>query len=521
MKIIPDSTNAVTANYWCSWCSQSRFLTEEQRENNSGSKNTRAKLTESFLFDPEQGLLSAYDFGGCRGDLIALLDDGWDVPPVDASAPPRYSDDFGSLILYADHFKSIAVPGDPAESLKRLNEKMKSLGYRGLGIWISPQMPRKNHDEWHPAEEARPYWEERAKWCHYAGVKYWKIDWGNHCNNAEYLRMMAESCRKYAPGLLIENSWVRPPIDPMPGEKDTDYWKEWIKYLKEILGFSDCFRTYDVIGEFEIVTTLGRIAFVFENMPDKPGIPVLGLLSVEHLSCIAAGIGAAQGFMFHEKNLQCPPLAKEGSCINVYTSSNAIDASARVLRWNRIAAPFSIFESENHVSEESFTSGLEFNQTKWPNLKGYKTQTAPAAMSRNCPLPEARSIRADGARPFVIASKYPEGPLAVATLPRTLDAEHINERIPSDVFVSGASADQPLGIFGVYHTLTVGFDRDLAGKRIFAQDLLEAEAHDCTDEVTIAGNKLILDGDWISRTGLAAKKHPNDSSDPGLVLILR
>ena len=520
MKIIPDHTDRITANYWCSWCSQARYLTDEQRAANSGGRNTRANLTEDFLFDPEKGLLSAYGFGGCRGDLIALLDDGWDVPPVDAGAPPRYSDDFGSLILYADHFKSIAVPGNPAESLKRLNEKMLSLGYRGLGLWISPQMPRKDHSEWHSAEEARPYWEERAEWCRYAGVAYWKIDWGNHCNNAEYLRMMAESCRKYAPGLLIENAWVRPPVDPLPEERGAE-WTEKLGFLKQILGFSDCFRTYDVVGHFEFVTTLERIACVFENMPDRPEFPVLGLLSVEHLSYIAAGIGAAQGCMFHEKNLQCPPLPPEGSCINTWSSSNAIDASHRTLRWNRIAAPFSIFGSENHVSEEWFTNGLEFNQTKWPFFKGWKAQTGPAALSRNCPLPEAKSAEKDGPRPFVIASKYPEGPFAVAALPRTLDADRINVRIPADVFAYGASAGFPVGVFGVYRTLTVEFDRDITGKRVFAQDLLEDEARDCTDAVTIQGRRLVLDGEWIRKIGLAARTHERDSSDPGLVLVLR
>ena len=28
MKLIPDSTDKITANYWCTWCSQSKFLDE-------------------------------------------------------------------------------------------------------------------------------------------------------------------------------------------------------------------------------------------------------------------------------------------------------------------------------------------------------------------------------------------------------------------------------------------------------------------------------------------------------------
>ena len=60
----------------------------------------------------------------------------------------------------------------------------------------------------------------------------------------------------------------------------------------------------------------------------------------------------------------------------------------------------------------------------------------------------------------------------------------------------------------------------ISARKVYAQDLLADEAEDCTGAVTIHGNTLILSGDWIDRTGLAARTHENDTSEPGLILKL-
>ncbi len=515
MKIIPDSTTKTTANYWCSWNTQCTILPDELRTTGDTqhlTKNMRANLNQKTLFDPETGVLSTYNFGGCKGDLIALLDDGWDVPPVDG-LPPRYTDDFGSLILNAEHFPDYAVPGNPAESLKRLNLKMQSLGFRGLGLWIAPQIPRKEHSEWHRTEEVRSIWEERARWCHYAGVKYWKVDWGYHNNSEEYIRMMAESCRKYAPDLLFECAFIRQPSDPLPEERAGDETFQFgLQFTTGLLSFVDTFRTYDVIHYFQNIVTVSRIADVFRVKPlERP--QTLGVLNVEHLAYIAAGIGAAQGMMYHECFRNIP----EGRADGGYKC--AIDAAFRVFRWNRIAAPFSVFDSENHISDEIFTDGAVLDMQRWPFYKGYKAQKSPAALSRNCPLPVAESVRADGIRPFVLATKYPEGAFAIATLPRTIDENQINVPVPANVKAYGAVSDRPVGIFGTFASLDIEFDSDITGKRVFAQDLLADSADDCTDHVKISGHHLILDGAWIQRTGLACSS-PGDTSEPGIVLQL-
>jgi len=511
MNLIPASSPYITGNYWCSWCSQSMLLEEGSFPEIPYTDRMRANLNEKFLFDPEKGLLTAYDFGGCRSDLIALLDDGWDVAPCDDKAK------FGSLLLNPEHFPSFAVPDDPAESLKRLSDRVKSLGYRGLGIWIAPQFARASRDV--PDVDfiaAREYWSERAKWCGYAGIRYWKIDWGDHCGDAAYRNMMTEVCRLYAPDLIVEHAWVRMPTDLEPEKRaaDKDY-QFGLKMMKSILPYCDAFRTYDISEPFRYASTLNRIAEVFRAVEGgKAELNTLGLINAEFMAPISTGLGGSIGIMGHEAGREKYQGKTEILC------TVEVDEAFRALRWNRIARPFSVFKSENHISGETLTDSMYFDQKDWPWLKGTVKQTAPARMSRNCPLPEVRSVREDGLVPFALACRYPEGQFAVTTLLRTLDNGRRNFSIPADVSVCGASASKPVAVCGVYHTLKIRFDQNIEGKKVLMQDLLADEAEDCTDQVGISGDTLTLDGSLISRIGLAAKTHPGDISEPGLILQL-
>ena len=82
--------------------------------------------------------------------------------------------------------------------------------------------------------------------------------------------------------------------------------------------------------------------------------------------------------------------------------------------------------------------------------------------------------------------------------------------------MTGANTDAPIGIFGFYKSLTVVFDGTPSG-RLMAQDLASTEALDITDAVRLDGNRLILDGGLISKTGLSAARTPEHET-PGLVL---
>lgn len=511
MKLIPDYSPYITGNYWCSWCSQSMLLDRTEPSDVPYTDRMRALLNETFLFDPGKGLLTAYDFRGCRGDLIALLDDGWDVSPCDDKAK------FGSLILNQEHFPSFAVPGNPAESLKNLNEYVRKLGYRGLGIWIAPQYSRASHEiPDADFETAREYWAERARWCGYAGIRYWKVDWGDHCGDPAYRRMMTEVCRQYAPELIIEHAWVRMPTDPEPDKRasDADY-QYGYDMLKKILPYSDALRTYDISEPFRYVATLSRIAEIFtQSRGGSAKLNALGLFNAEFMAPVSIGLGGSIGIMGHEAGREKYKGSTEVIC------TVELDEAFRALRWNRVTRPFSVFESENRVSDETLTDSMTFDQKDWPWLKGLVRQTAPARMSRNCPLPEVRSVREDGLVPFVIASRYPDGAFAVSSLSRTLAEDRQDVRIPAGVCVSGASAAKPVAVCGVYDALSIRFDGNIEGKRVYAQDLLADEASDCTADVVIAGDTLTLKGGWISEVGLAAKSNPADVSDPGLILQL-
>ena len=109
MNLIPEARSGKTFDYFCTWSAQTRWGLP--KEVNLGPQEMRDRLTEDFLFG-EGGLLRGID-PAARGGLIAVLDDGWDVPdPVDDAW-------FGSLILNADRFPD--APKEPWERLAWLN----------------------------------------------------------------------------------------------------------------------------------------------------------------------------------------------------------------------------------------------------------------------------------------------------------------------------------------------------------------------------------------------------------------
>ena len=63
--------------------------------------------------------------------LIFVFDDGWDVP---YGLKNNDNNDFGSLILNEERFPSFS--GEPKERMKKLVDKVKSFGWKGVGLWI-------------------------------------------------------------------------------------------------------------------------------------------------------------------------------------------------------------------------------------------------------------------------------------------------------------------------------------------------------------------------------------------------
>ena len=116
MNLIPEARSGKTFDYFCTWSAQTRWGLP--KEVNLGPQEMRDRLTEDFLFG-EGGLLRGID-PAARGGLIAVLDDGWDVPA--GRAPGKDVSVFGSLIV--DEVKFPSCAGTPEERLKKLSDKV-------------------------------------------------------------------------------------------------------------------------------------------------------------------------------------------------------------------------------------------------------------------------------------------------------------------------------------------------------------------------------------------------------------
>lgn len=495
MNLIPSEIQ-LTGNYWCSWRTQSTALaTEELRKK---GYNLRNRIDQDFLFG-EIGTLTKY-FEPIRGDLIVVLDDGWDVP---VDPPDRKGIGiFGSLEVNHDRFPF--THGEPKERLKQLADRIRALGYKGVGLWIACQKP---YNDLSPEEESiedeREYWIERAKWCDYADIAYWKVDWGRSCKSAEYREMMTEAVKKHAPRLLIEHAYTQPAYDAPYAERLAD--EERSTRIGKTLAISDFLRAYDVVPEFRYTTMFGRTAEILQNYKGVND-GCLGIINIEDPVQIGAALGCSLGIMRHqieEKRAVKPTLV------------TPFEDAVRAVMWQRIAPPFGVRESDFRISENFVTDRWDYPITKehqWPYLSG-KTiiQNSPASISRGMALPR---VETDGVMPLVGCSKHPNGAIAVGSFPRTLDGK-LNTHYPAHVTVEGANADAPIGVFGFYKSLTVVFKNAPEG-RLFAQDLASDTATDVTDEVIIEGNRLTLHGELISRVGLTVARDPEHET-PGVV----
>ncbi|MBQ4137238.1 MAG: hypothetical protein IJD67_03920, partial [Clostridia bacterium] len=394
--------------------------------------------------------------------------------------------------------------GEPRERLKQLADRIRTLGYKGVGLWVACQKP---YDDQDPAEEnaeaEREYWEERAKWCDYADIAYWKVDWGRSCKSAKYREMMTDAVRKYAPRLLIEHAYTQPAYDVPYAERLAD--NERSERIGKTLAISDFIRAYDVVPEFRYTTMFGRTAEILRNY-NGVNVGCLGIINIEDPVQIGAALGCSLGIMRHQ--------IEEKRAVK-QTLVTPFEDAVRAVMWQRIAPPFGVHESDLQISDTLVSDKWDYPQTgekQWPYLSGRTIiQDTPAAISRGMSLPK---VETDGILPLVGCSKHPNGAVAVGSFPRTLNGK-LNTHYPAHVTLEGADPDEPIGVFGVYKSLTVVFDKAPSG-RLLAQDLAADTAIDVTDEVTLEGNKLTVSGDLITKIGLTAARDPKHET-PGVV----
>ncbi len=478
INLIPQESN-ITGNYLCTWWNQSKAAAG-LGITGTGLSEWRDALNQDALFGDKNYYHIVPE--ELRSGLIFLLDDGWDLPigtPNDAEHRPFY----GAVAPDAIKFSRFGTT--PEERLKGISEKVKEIGYAGLGLWISPQ---ERGEKEYNAEGARLYWEERAKWCHNAGVLYWKVDWGNHDFDDDYRKMMTECAHRYAPALMVEHAVVQMPCTHQ--NYSENFTEERPRRVKYQMTYSDVYRTYDLLTPFDKVCTLQRAhEALLCNGTTGTG---LGLVNAENMYTIAAALGLTAGIM------------------------NYNEETAHCLKWHRISPPFGINECSYAHSEERLEDSLFFEAEicEWAPCKGRTVrESAPAIMARGCPLPAVTPCGENA--PFIIASKNPRtNAYSVASIRRTIDPNQAVYFL-ADVTVYEVDPSAPIGIFGIFSSLTIDFTAPIPrGARALTQNFGADTALDITELVNIEESSIKIDGKILRLLG----KNSNDVSEPAIII---
>ncbi len=478
-SLVP-STPSLAPDYFCTWNVQG------YRCSYTGSDNMRRAMNEDNIFGQEYGQRWVNMFPEIHQDLWFVLDDSWDLP-IDVNQE-KNNEYIGTDELDTGRFPSFK--GTPTERFRHLSDSLRAYGWRGLGLWISAQKaPRLKQ------MTGEEFWTDRLQVAEASGVGYWKVDWGEQSRDHEWRRWLSEKARQIAPHLTVEQA-----------------------LRNENVTFSDTYRTYDVENIISQPVTIDRVC---EVLPFKAEAGARGIVNCEDEPYIAAGLGCAIGVMRHPYVGALPSgRPDEVFPATVRDLKMRLDEVIRAVRWHRIAAPFSVdgdFQKDETILEDNwvFMDGESWMRREPGEVvKG----SAPARVSRRMPLPTVKSD--DEQRPFVLASRYPSGAVAVAAIGRTLRRRYIEKEV--DVEIEAQDWTAPIGIFGYMKSLRVKFPTSApkGSFKVYAQDLKADRAVEITDRVTVEAGVLTVPGSVIRAIGLM-NSAPADKGAPGLVLQMR
>jgi len=495
-------------NYYCTW---NIMGGAPEKLNRAGVTQARDVLCDELLFG--EGGLAVEAYPALRRELIFMMDDGWEVPFSHGRDESVWLKPYlGSGQMDPEKFPGY---GDtPRERLKALRVKLEALGWRGLGIWISPTIAYAADVEGRDASFIE-YWRMRMEWSKYAGVAYWKVDWGDYDISDRHKKILMELKREVYPELIVENAHVRPPVNLRGREGIFS-----LAAHRHRLGYSDVLRTYDVHIPLSIPTTLSRAAALLRYPPRmKPGC--LGLINAEDEPYINAALGFAMGIMRFDPGLFYADGAKEpmdAAFGGVRPLNYQLDEAARCVRWQRDYAPaFSIALGNSTVSKAQGTDAwfLTKEQTWLKILQDKKIeQSAPLVIARNVARPLVHTHEGD--YPYILASRNPTGALSLCAMGR-LDEKNRYAIPHAQVLWCVGALSGVIGVFGEYSMIRLMFDQSIEGKRVYAKDLLEDEFTDITELVGIDGGSVFIDGKVIDEIGLRAAGG-GDVSAPGMAL---
>jgi len=488
IDLVPEWVNP-TPDYYCTWQTQ-LYATCDGKP-----AGQRAIIGETGMFDRQKPYGWAYFYKEARGDLLFVMDDSWDVPVKD---DPTY---YGSLLLNKEKFPA-AYNGthQPTQALKALTQRVKELGWKGLGGWVCAQ----ESERFCKGRTPEQYWTDQLKAAHQAGFAYWKVDWGKKDTDRDFRQMLTRLGRRYAPNLVIEHAKC-PAAVPL----------------------GDCYRTYDVPAILSIPMTLHKLKELAGSPAPTSGNR--GLLNCEDEAYIAAAFGCAMGIMRHpyrgnfvngKADMSFPAFHRD--------LKSKMTEVTRAVRWHRLAPAFGwgttpleldplelddCWQFVNHAEElEEWWFRKPFIQRALVN--DILTKSAPARMGRNAPLAQVTPDE-QGQVPYTLTCRHPNGAFSVATLGRTLRRQYLLPRCRVRVCCDTATT---LGIFGDYRQLTLDTKHPTI-TRVLMQDLADHTAWDVTDAVTVEGGTVTLPGELIRGIGTLAQP-AEDTSEPGVMVRL-
>ena len=513
------------ATYWCTWSTQAETLKGHRLTGalkfpgDQGVPGVRDNMNEDVLFGPKGW---ANLFPGFRGDMVFMVDDGWDVP-YGAKGGRDGIHTFGSLVPDRARFPSFGVDASDRDRLRAFVQRTEGFGWKGLGVWVACQAYRERFEAPLTLDALKEDLKRKLDEAAYAGVKYWKVDWGVHNFHVWYRRLMSEMKERYYPELVIDhcrgfNNAVNGAVDPYLKPASDKYrnigttgrifgvpeYEPVTRDCEEIMSFSDVFRTYDSAHPLTTATMLERAAWELA-CADKTASRVV--INTEDEPLIAAGLGL-------ELSLMRASVWPGNPVRDIRPRQRRMSEDLRCIMWQRGVPAFgSDTPARVRYSDRSIREAWRFLPgecwfTGQQEIEYF--QVAPACVTRGLPLPEVRGE--NGEVPYVVGSRHPDGALAFAALPLLDPVRQSYTPTAAVRFDAALEPDVPVAVFGTFGTLTL--DDRTAGHRILARDILGGEAHDITGLCRRVAGCVELPGKAIAQVG-GSQNPAGDDSEPG------
>ncbi len=515
INLVPSEVSSAP-NYWCTWYWQNYLILKGQEVTNADAgtvytnQAAREQMTEETIFG-EHGMAKIM-LPKTRGDYYFVIDHGWQDKRIKENT-------FFTLEMDTLDFPRYANL-KPEEKIKQMNIDIKALGWKGLGLWV-----RGNPSE----DEMRKF----VGWSKYAGVEYWKIDGGDikhyyasKIKNEIYPELTLEHITGAGP---INPKWDIPGLTLYPSiyNKEEAVSQKLTASLNsatvkverslDVIKNTDVFRTYDAAPLLVSTTTMQRIHDILEQTAGHSEYKAF--LNIQDDCNIAAALGLLVAVKRHPMNT---PRKYKGKDLHFQIAGDRhvdkrLNEMDRFVLWQRLAPPMPAGEGSYLASQHNLIDSIVFEESDtWLKATYGKMvrQSAPAIMARNIALPE---VKFQELAPYVMASKFPNGAIAIATEGRVMpNKSWIHPK--AEVSLKGAEMNKSIGVFGHYKSLTIEFEQKLPqGIVIYAQDLLSKEAINITKTVTIQENSIKIPGNLIDEIG-SMENGINDISVPGMLI---